>query len=117
MEEIVARINEWMQKNKISAPELAKVINMNRSTVVHIMNGRNKPSLQFVIKLAEYDPNLDLRLLMTGVPSPTLSKNNHISKESLDARVVVRTKEVITHQQTMVVLHDDGTYKTFVEQL
>ena len=60
MKEIVARIEKWMSAKELTAPELAQKLQMNRSTVVHILGGRNKPSVQFIVNLAQFDPELDV---------------------------------------------------------
>lgn len=116
MEEVVERIKKWMQDKGLTAPELAKAISMNRSTVVHILNGRNKPSLQFIINLASYDANLDLRLLLTGQPYSTLTAPEKGTEIKVETKIVEKIKEVSTGKHTMIVLNSDGTYKSFVEQ-
>jgi transcriptional regulator with XRE-family HTH domain len=116
MEDVVARIEQWMQKKGMTAPELAKALDMNRSTVIHIMNGRNKPSLQLIINLASYDPEMDLRFLLTGEYSPTPSATKATKVEKVETKVIEKIKEVGTGKNTMIVLHSDGTYKSFVEQ-
>ena len=116
MEEIVARIEQWMQQKRTTAPELAKALKMNRSTVVHIMNGRNKPSLQFIVHLASYDSELDVRYLLTGQTSPSLAEIQRPPEIKVETRVVEKIKEVSTGKNTMIVLNCDGTYKSFVEQ-
>ena len=112
MKEIVARIEKWMSAQELTAPELAQKLKMNRSTVVHILGGRNKPSVQFIVNLAQFDPKLDVRELLTGAPSA--SHNND------EAKQIINDME---HQQSprlsnkeLIVLNADGTYKTFVEQ-
>ena len=112
MKEIVARIEKWMSAQELTAPELAQKLQMNRSTVVHILGGRNKPSVQFIVNLAQFDPKLDVRELLTGAPSAS-----YINDE---ANQIINDME---HQQSprlsnkeLIVLNADGTYKTFVEQ-
>jgi transcriptional regulator with XRE-family HTH domain len=112
MKEIVARIEKWMSAQELTAPELAQKLQMNRSTVVHILGGRNKPSVQFIVNLAQFDPKLDVRELLTG--SPSASQNND------EAKQIINDME---HQQSprlsnkeLIVLNADGTYKTFVER-
>lgn len=116
MEEVIRRIEHWMKEKGLSAPELARELGMNRSTVVHILGGRNKPSLQFIVNLAEYDAKLDLRLLLTGTPSSTPSQNALESHHIPEVKVVEKIKTITKEKVTMVVLDADGTYKTFVEQ-
>lgn len=116
MEEVIRRIEHWMKEKGLSAPELARELGMNRSTVVHILGGRNKPSVQFIVNLAEYDSKLDLRLLLTGTPSSTPSQNALESHHIPEVKVVEKIKTITKENITMVVLDPDGTYKTFVEQ-
>ena len=112
MKEIVARIEKWMSAQELTAPELAQKLQMNRSTVVHILGGRNKPSVQFIVNLAQFDPELNVRELLTGTPSPSL--------KDVEAKQIINDME---NQQSprlsnkeLIVLNADGTYKTFVER-
>ena len=105
-----------MKVKGLSAPELAKELGMNRSTVVHILGGRNKPSLQFIMNLAAFDSELDLRFLLTGVPSPIPTPQNSNTSANPEVKVIEKIKTVSTGKNTMIVLNIDGTYKSFVEQ-
>ena len=116
MQEVVDRIESWMKEKNLSAPELAKELGMNRSTVVHILNGRNKPSLQFIINLAAFDSDLDLRLLWTGASSPTPTPKSPYTSAKPEVKVIEKIKTVTSGKNTMIVLNTDGTYKSFVEQ-
>ena len=116
MHEVVDRIENWMKEKNLSAPELAKELGMNRSTVVHILGGRNKPSLQFIMNLAAFDSELDLRFLLTGTSSPPPTPNNANTAEEPTVQVIEKIKTVSNEKNTMIVLNTDGTYKSFVEQ-
>ncbi|MGB1281729.1 MAG: helix-turn-helix domain-containing protein [Schleiferiaceae bacterium] len=116
MQEVVNRIEAWMKVKGLSAPELAKELGMNRSTVVHILGGRNKPSLQFIINLAAFDSDLDLRLLLTGASSPTPTLKSPYTSSKPEVKVIEKIKTVTSGKNTMIVLNTDGTYKSFVEQ-
>ncbi|REJ61868.1 MAG: XRE family transcriptional regulator [Bacteroidetes bacterium] len=116
MQEVVNRIEAWMKVKGLSAPELAKELGMNRSTVVHILGGRNKPSLQFIMNLAAFDPELDLRFLLTGVALPTPTPQNSNTSSKPEVKVIEKIKTVTSGKNTMIVLNTDGTYKSFVEQ-
>ena len=108
MEDIIVRIEKWMSTRGLTAPKLAEKLSMNRSTVVHILARRNKPSLQFIINLAQFDTELDIRGLLTGTPLP--SPNNTNTKENKHQH------PPIALLKELIVLNTDGTYKTFVEQ-
>jgi len=48
---MLERIKIWMNKINISQTNLAENIGVNKATISHIMSGRNKPSIDFFIKL------------------------------------------------------------------
>ena len=115
MEEIVTKIEKWMSIRGLNAPELAEKLNMNRSTVVHIIGRRNKPSLQFIINLAQFDSELDLRQLLTDESS--LSNDQiKVNKAKENHSAMVRNQPSASSSKELIVLNTDGTYKTFVEQ-
>jgi transcriptional regulator with XRE-family HTH domain len=60
------RLKELMVQLSISAAELADKIGVQRSSISHILNGRNLPSSQFLEKLLNTYPEVDARWLMTG---------------------------------------------------
>jgi len=112
MEDVVRRIQEYMDQSGHNATSLAKAIGMNRPTLVHILNGRNKPNLQLLQQLALFDTSLDIRYLLTGVQRteeppqevktalpPTLS--THPTTKSLDK---------------LLVLNPNGTWNTYTKE-
>lgn len=60
------RIKHFIETKGISAGEFADVIDVQRSNISHILNGRNKPSASFIEKLLNAFPDLNARWLMTG---------------------------------------------------
>jgi transcriptional regulator with XRE-family HTH domain len=60
------RLKELMTQLSISAAELADKIGVQRSSISHILNGRNLPSSQFIEKLLNSYPEMDARWLITG---------------------------------------------------
>ena len=63
---MLERIKIWMNKINISQTNLAENIGVNKATISHIMSGRNKPSIDFFIKLKEYYTDLDLNWIISG---------------------------------------------------
>ncbi|MBQ0788221.1 MAG: helix-turn-helix transcriptional regulator [Oceanihabitans sp.] len=49
-----------------SASSFAEKIGVQRSTISHILSGRNKPSLDFVMKVLSHFPEVELYWLMNG---------------------------------------------------
>lgn len=50
----------------ISATAFSEEINFNRSTISHLLSGRNKPSLEFVMKVLQKFPEVELYWLLNG---------------------------------------------------
>jgi transcriptional regulator with XRE-family HTH domain len=69
--EIDERIKLVMEKKSLSVGAFADSIGVAQATVSHIMNGRNKPSMDVILKLYERYPDIRLEWLMTGKGSMT----------------------------------------------
>ena len=51
--EIIQRIESLREKNHLNASSFADRIGVPRSSISHILSGRNKPSLEFIIKTVD----------------------------------------------------------------
>lgn len=60
------RIAEIIEYSKLSASEFADAVEVQRSSISHITSGRNKPSLDFIIKVKNYLPQLEWDWLIKG---------------------------------------------------
>lgn len=60
------RIQKYMDEKNINAGELATMLEVQRSNISHILNGRNKPSAAFIEKMLVVFPDLNARWLLTG---------------------------------------------------
>ncbi|MBF6610826.1 MAG: helix-turn-helix transcriptional regulator [Chryseobacterium sp.] len=60
------RIAEIIEYSKLSASEFADAVEVQRSSISHITSGRNKPSLDFLIKVKNYLPQLEWDWLIKG---------------------------------------------------
>ena len=64
------RINVLMEMYNMSPTQFAQAVGMQRSTLQHIMNGRNEPSLNVVRSIHAALPDVDLDWLLTGEGKP-----------------------------------------------
>lgn len=69
IEQFAKRLNILMDYYEISAALLAEKIEVQRSSISHILSGRNKPSLEFVLKILKAFPEVELYWLLNGVGS------------------------------------------------
>jgi len=60
------RIVQFLVSEKISPAEFADKIGVQRSSMSHILNGRNYPSASFIQKMLQVYPSLNSRWLMIG---------------------------------------------------
>ena len=61
------RIELLMKCYNLSSSQFADKTGIQRASVSHILSGRNKPSLEVMLKIYESFPDLDIKWLMTGV--------------------------------------------------
>jgi transcriptional regulator with XRE-family HTH domain len=66
MDDILERIKLILDKEGISPSELADSLGIGRPLLSHIFSGRNKPSLQVVLKILETYPAYSANWLLTG---------------------------------------------------
>lgn len=85
---MLERIKIWMKKVNISQTNLAENIGVNKATISHIMSGRNKPSIDFFIKLKEYYTDLDLNWIISGQKTSYSRQSSKLGK-SVDKIVVM----------------------------
>lgn len=60
------RIQKLMDHYQLSASAFAEAIDTGRSSISHILSGRNKPSLDFVLKITDTYPEVDIHWLLNG---------------------------------------------------
>lgn len=63
---MIDRINLIMRAKNITASQFADEISIQRSGMSHIMSGRNKPSLDFVMRVLNRYPEIDTNWLLFG---------------------------------------------------
>ncbi|TVZ28509.1 helix-turn-helix protein [Gillisia sp. Hel_I_86] len=65
-EEFSKRLQIILDYYDISAAVFADAIHVGRSSISHILSGRNKPSLDFVLKIVQTYPEVELYWLLNG---------------------------------------------------
>jgi transcriptional regulator with XRE-family HTH domain len=65
-EKFSQRLQKIFNYYDLSAAAFADAINVGRSSISHILSGRNKPSLDFVLKIVQTYPEVELYWLLNG---------------------------------------------------
>lgn len=107
MEGIANRIQELVAKLNLKPSSFASKINVSPSILSHVLNGRNKASLDLILKIHNTFPELDLEWLLTG--NSTMKIEEVPSTESPKSRIEPQ------NDARIVILHSNGTYEEFVK--
>ncbi len=62
----IKRLQLILSHYQLSAAALADTIEVQRSSISHLLSGRNKPSLEFVLKLIKKFPEVHIYWLING---------------------------------------------------
>ena len=138
--DIQQKVHQIMTKYGCSPAQFADQLGVPRSSISHLMSGRNKPSLEFIRKLIASFPETDLYwLLDVSEPSDPKSTFADAPKEHthwslFDQENIHRESELLpkanqadswgshnrkesslaTHKPVRVVLfYEDGTFESF----
>ena len=65
-EDFIKRLEFILDYYSLSASGFADKIGVQRSSLSHLLSGRNKPSLDFILKILEVFPEVDLYWILNG---------------------------------------------------
>ena len=83
MELIKDRIAHIIRAKNLTATQFAEMMQIQPSNVSHLLSGRNKPSLDFLIKLKDVFPEYSFDWIILGKKPITLSERPQNVKEEL----------------------------------
>ena len=94
-----------------SASSFAEKIGVQRSSISHILSGRNKPSLDFIMKVLSSFPEVELYWLLNGKGEfPSQNVRN------LQSSTISKVKPEISGNKNIdriVIFYDDGSFKSY----
>jgi len=125
VDEFSKRLNIIMDFYQLSAALLADKIEVQRSSISHILSGRNKPSLEFVLKILKTFPEVELYWLLNGVgtfPKTTTTKSNQDTptlfsnekKNTIEEKSPIKTIEENSKEiERIIIFFKDGSFKNY----
>ena len=78
MEDIKDRLAHILRAKNLTATQFAEMMEIQPSNVSHLLNGRNKPSLDFLIKLKEVFPEYSFDWIIMGKKPITINEPNPV---------------------------------------
>ncbi|MBT8279495.1 MAG: helix-turn-helix transcriptional regulator [Bacteroidia bacterium] len=114
-EDFTIRLQKIMEFHGLSASAFADKIGVQRSSISHILSGRNKPSLEFVMKVLSSFQDVDLYWLLNGKGSfPIVSNQTEIKKDLPEKVAVSMPKSLKTSEiDRIVIFYNDGSFKNY----
>lgn len=78
---MIKRLEILLKEYNLTASRLSERIGVQRSGISHILAGRNKPSFDFLLKLAKEFPEININWLLTGKGEMLVDTIDTIKKE------------------------------------
>lgn len=130
-EEFTQRLHKIMEYHELSAASFADKIDVGRSSISHLLSGRNKPSLDFVMKIINAFPDVELYWLLNGkgsfpkkeeqdtAPAPSRpvasleSKSQDLFSNAEEVISPIRSAGKDRKISRIVIFYEDGTFDAF----
>ncbi|WP_308991974.1 helix-turn-helix transcriptional regulator [Mariniflexile litorale] len=125
-EAFTKRLQQVIDYYSETASSFAEKIGVQRSSISHILSGRNKPSLEFVLKITHAFPEVELLWLLNGkgefpstlktiqlnttTPSPPVIEKKIASEIKHEIREEIKQDKTI---ERIVIFYSDGSFKNF----
>jgi transcriptional regulator with XRE-family HTH domain len=65
-DDFIKRLEIILDYYSLKASSFADKIGVQRSSMSHLLSGRNKPSLDFILKIVDFFPDVDLYWILNG---------------------------------------------------
>jgi len=127
------RLQKLLEHYDLSASGFATTIGVQRSSISHVLSGRNKPSLDFVMKLLHHFNEVSIEWLIDGkgsfpkseiTPTPIQKPEEKTTPILSQEKETVKTLPPIISELTskkngdkeitkIIVLYSDGSFEAF----
>jgi len=104
------RLEQLMDTHQLNAATFAKKIDVQRSSVSHIISRRNKPSLDFILKVQSQFEDVDFEWLLLGLPQSKISPNSKLIDDDSEKLITDNIKSQL-HENDLDVIQIIQTYK------
>ncbi len=128
------RLQKILEYYDLSAAAFSDAIDVGRSSISHILSGRNKPSLDFVLKVVQTYPEVELYWLLNGKGSfpntpgiaqspekPTMHEASNPLEHSVSTNIPSKSLVSENRERSsadkkirkIVIFYQDGTFEAF----
>jgi transcriptional regulator with XRE-family HTH domain len=113
--DFIKRLQKVIDFYSLSASSFADKIGVQRSSISHILSGRNKPSLEFVMKVLSSFPEVELYWLLNGKGDFPSKKTNYIADigKSNEVNSLSALQKPNSDIDRIIVFFKDGSFKNY----
>ena len=130
-QDFIARLQRIMDYYDLNASALADSLGVLRSSISHLLSERNKPSLDFVLKIIDKYPEVDLYWLLYGkgsfpkeekkpaptplpteIPFPEVNALENSEKEK-NVAAEIPVKKQKKQIQKIIFFYEDNSFEIF----
>ena len=118
-EDFTNRLQKVIHYYGESASSFAEKIGVQRSSISHMLSGRNKPSLDFVLKVLSSFPEVELYWLMNGKGEFPSESKNAMQSSSNDSKSLSETEnpQIVNSSDKsidrIVIFYKDGSFQNY----
>ncbi|WP_394759269.1 helix-turn-helix domain-containing protein [Flavobacterium sp.] len=96
IDDFIKRLEIILDYYSLSASGFADKVGVQRSSLSHLLSGRNKPSLDLILKIIENFPEVDLYWILNGkgnfpkseiIKTPNIQTSTPISKKNIEENI------------------------------
>lgn len=129
IDDFIKRLEKILDYYSLTASSFADKIGVQRSSMSHLLSGRNKPSLDFILKILEVFPEVDLYWILNGKgnfpknnetqPAPYPIQNRPEEKNEPDSKNNDRHPADFLNNDTVeriIIFYKNGTFKEYQPQ-
>ena len=107
--------DKLIKENNLSASSFAKMIGVQRSSISHILSGRNNPSLDLLLKIHNAFNYISIEWLILGHNS--MEKTPEEIQNDDKSELIIDEKELSNNKQSLlreiVYYYNDGSFERF----
>ena len=103
------RIQNIIEKYGLSPNAFAQEIDVNRSTISHILSGRNKPSIDILQKILKRFSKVSATWLLLGNGDMFASESSSKAVQTSSTKPVIQSKVI----DKIVVFYTDNSFEEY----
>ncbi|WP_086476817.1 helix-turn-helix transcriptional regulator [Arenibacter amylolyticus] len=117
-QEFTKRLEQVLKYYDLPAFVFADKIGVQRSSISHLLSGRNKPSLDFVMRVVSSFPEVDLYWLLYGkgsFPKRSESEAPTATQAPLPKETFEASPEPASKIEKIIIFYTDGSFKAYTD--